>query len=87
MLNLGIGASFSVFVVLMNKILRTLHTINFYQCIDRSNKYTLLDRTDCTNASLWSKTALITGNLGGVDPPSSNQMELTGLAPNFERKK
>ena len=35
-------------------------------------RYTLLDRKDCTNAHLWSKTTLITGGVGaeGVDPPS-----------------
>ena len=32
---------------------------------------TLLDRKDCTNALLWSKTTLTTGSVGGagVDPP------------------
>ena len=33
--------------------------------------HTLLDRKDCTNALLWSKTTLTTGSVGGpgVDPP------------------
>ena len=33
--------------------------------------HTLLDRKDCTNALLWSKTTLTTGDVGGtrVDPP------------------
>ena len=39
---------------------------------DQSQVNTLLDRRDCTNALLWSKTTLITGGVGGagVDPPS-----------------
>ena len=30
-----------------------------------------MDRKDCTNATLWSKTTLIIGSVGGagVDPP------------------
>ena len=45
---------------------------------------TLLDRKDCRNALLWSKTILTTGNVGGpgVDPPlrKINALFLRSLA-------